>query len=344
MKILRVPVLVFLVPCASAAWAASTGPVALPNRPAGSPDPAYEFAVTQSEAPPTEYFTYDEFQAEMKKFAWKTNGVSVVPYGRLWGSVAYDTERTAPRRFTLWVNSRDDQGESAFVIDTRRTRLGINVGGPGIPLFGCARFHGNVEVDFYGQFLTENQPDTRLRHAYGEIKSENYSLLAGQTWDVISPLMPSTINFPVGWAAGNIGFRRMQVRLTTYHRPTDRVTLDVTGAIADSVINDFGAVAGISRETSNWPLLEGRIGAKISGLTRASQPVSFGVSGHVGEEGFDFALAPAEDDVRVLTWSFNVDVKIPVTDRCGVQGEFFTGENLATFLGGIVQGVDSTTL
>jgi hypothetical protein len=67
------------------------------------------------------------------------------------------------------------------------------------------------------------------------------------------------------------------------------------------------------------------------------------VSGHVGEEGFDFDLAPAEDDVRVPTWSFNVDIKIPVTDRCGVQGEFFSGDNLATFLGGVVQGVDSTT-
>ena len=34
---------------------------------------------------------------------------------------------------------------------------------------------------------------------------------------------------------------------------------------------------------------------------------------------------------------------MPITERFGVQGEFFTGENLGAYLGGILQGVDLTT-
>ena len=73
---------------------------------------------------------------------------------------------------------------------------------------------------------------------------------------------------------------------------------------------------------------------------------SFGVSGHVGETGFDFAngdpanpaLGP-EDDARFFEWSFNTDARIDLNERLRLQGEFFVGENLSNILGGIVQGV-----
>ena len=48
---------------------------------------------------------------------------------------------------------------------------------------------------------------------------------------------------------------------------------------------------------------------------------------------------PPADDVRFRTWSFNVDLRAPITRRFGFQGEFFTGANLSTFLGGVGQGV-----
>lgn len=299
----------------------------------------------QQDAQSPEFFTLGELREEMKGLSWVKGNTKITPYGLLWGSVSYDTARTTPRRFALWVPTPEDEGESQFVIDTRRTRLGVDLEGPEIAMFGGARFMGRVETDFYGRFITENQPDMRLRHAYGEFKNDDFRVMAGQTWDLISPLLPQTVNFPVGWAAGNIGFRRMQVRLDRYFHPSDDMVFEVAGAIADSVVNNFVSLEGAQRETSNWPLLEGRVGIKLSKLTQSSSPVAIGISGHIGEEGFDFTVdsPPAADDVRVRTWSFNVDARIPITDRCGIQGEFFTGENLATFLGGIVQGVDPTT-
>ena len=41
-----------------------------------------------------------------------------------------------------------------------------------------------------------------------------FTILGGQTWDVISPLNPRSLNYSVYWWAGNIGYRRPQVRLT----------------------------------------------------------------------------------------------------------------------------------
>ena len=73
-------------------------------------------------------------------------------------------------------------------------------------------------------------------------------------------------------------------------------------------------------------------------------PVTFGVSGHIGEEQCDFAGIPVTGDVRRHTWSLNADIRIPITERLGFQGEFFTGENLGAFLGGIGQGVNPLTL
>jgi len=52
------------------------------------------------------------------------------------------------------------------------------------------------------------------------------------------------------------------------------------------------------------------------------------------EATFDFlATSPApfylppENDVRIPTWSANFDMRVPLTERFGVKGEFFMGRN-----------------
>jgi hypothetical protein len=63
---------------------------------------------------------------------------------------------------------------------------------------------------------------------------------------------------------------------------------------------------------------------------------------HVGEQNFILTSVP-RTTVRAKTWSFNVDLKAPVTQRFGVLGEFFTGDNLGDYLGSIGQGFKFTT-
>jgi len=271
-------------------------------------------------------------------------GIQVIPYGIFWSDMIYTTSRQFPRRFILFIESEETQGEDAFELEARYTRLGIDLKGPTVNVLGGLTSGGKVEVDFLGAFVTENQPDTRLRHAYWEAKNDDYRFLVGQYWDLTSPLLPNTVNFSVNWGAGNIGFRRSQFRFERYVHVTDNLLLTLQAAAASEVIQDFSGAADIGRETPNWPMIQARAAVTVGDRDR--RPITLGFSGHAGETGFDFvgghpanlALGP-EDDARFETWSFNVDVKAPVTDCLGFHGEFFTGANLSPLLGGVVQGV-----
>jgi len=64
------------------------------------------------------------------------------------------------------------------------------------------------------------------------------------------------------------------------------------------------------------------------------------------ETGFDFVTAgppplslPPSDDGRFKTWSFNLDLELPITRSLTLRGEYFQGANLSPFLGGVGQGV-----
>ena len=280
-----------------------------------------------------EYFTWDELRAEMKGLAWTKGNFKIVPYGILWANVAYETSRTYIGDYTLWAISPQDEGEDAIHFCGKSTRLGIDVSGPRVPFFCCAKSGGKVEFDFQGSFAVENKPGVLLRHAYWEVKNDDFRLLAGQTWDVISPLNPSTIMYSVYWCAGNIGYRRPQVRYEHYFTMTKMWKLAVQTSINTDASSDFTTGNLSDGDHAGWPVIEMRVGSTIG----QHRPISFGVSGHVGESIYDF---PGADDTARPTWSVNADVKVPITDRLGFQGEFFTGTNLRTFLGGIAQGVD----
>ena len=193
--------------------------------------------------------------------------------------------------------------------------------------------------------MTENQATIQIRHAYGEIYDDSFSLLAGQTWDLVSPLQPHTVNYSIGWGGGNIGFRRMQVRYTRNLNFSDYLQMTPAVAACENIIVD-GPVN--DRETTDWPVIEGRLGWTLGPRGDGCKPIAFGMSGHIGEQGFDFArvagpiVLPAGENNRIRTWSVNADVLVPITERITFQGEFFTGADLATFLGGVVQGVDFT--
>jgi hypothetical protein len=290
---------------------------------------------------------YSEYSGDLGNYqsdGFKLGSLTVVPYGVLWMDMIYETSRTFPGRFLLWVISKEQQGEDTFQIDARYTRVGFDVKGPELDLFGGIRGGGKVEIDFLGVFTVENQPDTRLRHAYWEAKNDDVRFLVGQYWDLVSPRLPNTVNFSVSWGVGNIGFRRTQFRVERYFQLSHDVVWTVQGALAQNVIQDFTsgatAIGSVARETGNWPMVQAR--TALSFGRHCSEPITIGMSGHAGETGFDFGsdiFFPAEDDARFLTWSFNIDAKVPITDRFGLHGEFFTGSNLSPLLGGIVQGV-----
>ena len=313
------------------------------------PSPAPQTAAHASRYQPgpstgsdVEYYTLAELKAERKKLSWTKGPFRIVPYGSLWFNMAWESQRSNTGDYTLFVFSPDDHPGDAFHVNARSTRLGIDVSGPRVPCLGCAPSGGKVEIDFWGQFEGgENKPGVLLRHAYWEVKDEPFRLLAGQTWDVIAPLYPGTLMYTVGWGAGNLGYRRAQLRYERYMACSDVFLVTAQGALAADLFSELSA--NVAGDHAGWPVLESRVAVTLGPRGPGCLPITLGVSGHVGEQEFLFDPGDPADDAFARTWSFNVDVRIPITYRCGVQGEFFTGENLGAYLGGIVQGINTTT-
>jgi hypothetical protein len=293
-----------------------------------------------SQATQGDYFTMDEIRGEMKKFSWKKGDFTVTPYGWLWGNTVYSTERTSPGSYTLYALSASTTPESECIVDVRNTRLGFDVGGPQIPCLGCAQTGGKVEIDFQNSVLsTENKPTIMLRHAYFDVKNEDFRILVGQTWDVISPINPDMLLYSVGWDGGNIGYRRAQFRGERYLTFSDVSLVTVQASINQDVFPD--TITGATSEPSNWPIVEGRVAWTVGRRGEGCLPITIGLSGHIGEEEFDSTLIGRDN--RRRTWSGNFDVRVPLTERLGVEGECYVGENLSAFLGGIGQGIDPVT-
>ena len=156
----------------------------------------------------------------------------------------------------MWADSKSLENGDEFIVDGRNTRLGIDVLGPRIPMLACAQSGGKIEIDFQGACDgTDNKGAVLLRHAYVEVENDDFRLLAGQTWDVISPLNPGMLMYSVGWEAGNIGYRRAQLRAERYVALSDSQLLTLQGSINENSFPDV--ITGVSCDPSSWPLLEG---------------------------------------------------------------------------------------
>ncbi len=302
--------------------------------PSAAPDDSPGQAASEGDP----YFTLDELKTEMKKLAWTKGDFTITPYGILWANMAWETSRSFQGDFVLYVLRPRVNDNESFNLDARSTRLGLDVLGPRISAWGDAQTGGRVEIDFQRNFDTENRAGVLLRHAYIEVKNDEFRLLAGQTWDVISPLYPGVLFYTVGWDGGNIGYRRAQARGERYMALSDDLLVTAQGSLNVDILSDTLAAPAFG-DHAGWPVLEGRLAAMFGPRGPGSRPIEVGVSSHIGENILFFANAPAAGTSR-RTWSLNTDIRVPITARFGVQGELWMGENLATFFGGIGQGIN----
>jgi hypothetical protein len=276
-----------------------------------------------------------KIDAAEKKPVWSNLDIQLYGYIKL--DAAYDTSRIDTGDFARWVESEsDNEDDDQFNMTARQTRLGALINGPED---GELETSGRVEIDFY-EGGAENKPRVMMRHAYLNIlwPEDRFSILAGQTSDVISPLYPNTINYTVGWWVGNIGYRRPQIRLTKDLALSKDVDLKLEGALArtigisDTFTTDSGADAG-------YPGVQGRAGITFPWF--GCKPTTLGVSGHVAREEYD--TSASGDSKHFDSWSANLDVTQPINEWLTIKGEMFTGENLSAYLGGIGQGVNIDT-
>ena len=290
-------------------------------------------------------YDYDQFRAEMlgeiDKRAWTSGDFQIIPYAKLWASVSYETKPTQIGSAPFFVTAPSNTGKQAHV-DYRGTILGFNMKAKNLSLWEGSKVMGKVEFDLQRTIDFDNKATVHLRHCYIEAVSEEWRLLMGQTWDVVSPLAPGTIMYSAGWMDGNVGYRRAQFRLERYLNVSPCFQWKLQGCISAPFAGDSNNLLGndYRLKYGSWPIVQGRIAAVLGYRRCPQKPMEIGFAAHIGDLQYGKINPGAEDTIYTAkTWGMFLDAYIPITCRFGVQGELFKGENLAMFLGGINQGV-----
>ncbi len=245
----------------------------------------------------------------------------------------WDNARIYPGNYRLWVEGEEEKN-NAFYVTANETRLGFDFWWDEETYKTTAK----IEFDFQGGGPATNKANPMMRHAYIKLAADTWALLFGQRWDIISPLNPKTVNYSVLWAQGNIGYRRPQMRFTFKMKPGEESTIKLDAGIMRNIGLDLdndgiddGADAGL-------PTFQGRFGF---GTPMGDEgKLSIGVSGHYGTEKYTDLSTDEIDAKDTPSWSLNGDLAIKINRRIALLGEFFIGENLNQYLGGILQGVN----
>jgi hypothetical protein len=271
--------------------------------------------------------------------------VSKIPielHGYVKLDAAWDDSRVYAGNFAAWVESEAaNEDDDQFNMTANETRLWLALGdADGDAAFSVS---GKVEIDFYGAGALENKAHPMLRHAYAQLTWKDYdlSLLAGQTWDVVGPLNPGTLNYTVMWYDGNVGYRRPQLRVTKgfalggiFQKLELQAAATRNIGHTDTVFTPDPADGG---EDSGLPGAQARVALSLALLT--DKPTVIGVGGIWQREEYD--TAADGDNVDYTSEGLVVDLTLPLTDWLSLKGEFFKGRDLDSILGGVGQGINT---
>jgi hypothetical protein len=234
----------------------------------------------------------------------------------------------------------------------RLTRFGVEINPPGLPSGWSAT--AKLETDFYNavidrpasggpaarDLVSNSRAAIRIRLAYVQMSKGAFSLLAGQTWDTISPLFPSYNPEVVMWNGGNTGDRRPQFRVS-YEPKIGKGKFSIAGEIGASGAIDGQDLDGDGfrdGETAIAPTGQLRIGysAPMNGQTW-----SIGVWGHGAKQQLNRSLVAGRDEFTSSLIGF--DFSFPLLPRLIFKGEAWTGKGLADVRGGIGQSINAAT-
>jgi hypothetical protein len=238
---------------------------------------------------------------------------------------------------------------NTFDLHSRQTSFGASFSGPEVFGFKPGAFflgfiqNDNLTSDAYG-FLPFN--------AYGELKNENWRIAGGLMSDVFNPLKPTVNSLIVLFTSGNTGSFHGHTRVENYYKPSHDFQITTQLALSEPVASVVSSNQRIL-EDNGWPNVEGRVAAGIGAIQdfaggRKLRPFELGVSGVVGQlRTSRIVTSPTEVDspVRAIVdvWGLGVDAQIPLTHEFGFAGEFFTGQGLGEYNGGIGQSFHPTT-
>lgn len=238
---------------------------------------------------------------------------------------------------------------NTFDLHARQTNVGAAFTGPEVMGFTPGAFFlGFIQNDN----LTDDAYGLLPYNAYGELKNEHWRIAAGLLNDVFNPGKPTIISLGSLFGSGNTGSFRGQARVEHYSKPNESFQLTAQAAVGEPVSS---VVSNNTRilEDNGWPNVEGRVAAGMGAVEamaggRKQRRAEVGVSGVVGQlRTTRLITAPTDPDAPtravVNTWGLGVDGQFAVTPRFGVAGEFFLGQGLGEYNGGVLQSFNPVT-
>ncbi|HVG19927.1 MAG TPA: hypothetical protein VNI02_12825 [Blastocatellia bacterium] len=267
-------------------------------------------------------------------------------YGFLRLDLDMDSQRPNNGQLPLFITSEDPRvgkpDAGSYSMHPRLTRFGVDYSGARIGGLGDGKLSGKLELDFENGG-SESRQIIRIRHAYLRMNWSRFSILAGQTWDIVSPLFPTVNNDTLMWNAGNVGDRRPQFRFA-YDPKVGRgqwsfiAGAGLTGAIDSQDLDANGFRDG---EESGRPDLQARVGYSHP-LWVKDQSASLGASVFYGWLN---TARPVTNAARTSfrTQLVNIDYTLPLASRLGLRGEGWWGRNMSDTRGGAGQGINLVT-
>ncbi len=269
------------------------------------------------------------------------DAVEWTPYGFVRFDAIYDDSRMSNHQFPMYALSEDElagpANDSRTTLHPRLTRFGAKLGAFDLPAPWSAR--ALIEIDFQNGGR-ESREVIRMRQGYFEVRRGDLAILAGQTWDLISPLYPAANNDGMMWNAGNLGDRRPQARVSwTPSVGQGAIALAVaatqTGAVDSKDLDGNGTLDG---SDAAEPGVQGRAGYARAFDSGAS--LKAGAWGHFAREE---TASPVGEEREFESWVGGFDVSLFPHAKFGVEGEGWSGENLSDIRGGIGQGINRFT-
>ncbi len=279
-------------------------------------------------------------ELETSKITGKTKGgidLSIYGFVRL-DAMWTDSSVTSTTGNGIFMYSNPESsmsGDNQLGITARNTRFGLDLVGPSNDTLKSS---AKIELDFSGRNDTEQNNHPRIRHGYIKLDmpESKFSVLAGQTWDVVAPVIPPTIDCSILWWQGNIGMRRSQLRLSQGLDLSSDSSMLVEGALTRTIgkENNFNNLE--SGSDAGVPTVQGRVSVTTPVFNDLKS--TFGVSGHYGKEEYDIT-AGSTANMDFHTWSMAFDMTVPLTKSTKVLGEIYQGSNCGTYAGAVNQTV-----
>ena len=208
------------------------------------------------------------------------------------------------------------------------------------PSIGDTKVGGKVDLTLRGSSPLNNQNTFAplFGNVYLDLTYEPLRFVFGQAQDVVSPLVPTTLNlYPLSYTPGSLGFFRPQFRVESTLAVADESHLMLQGALAQP-IQTFQISNEAVATQSGWPDVQARAALAAGQANAAGQrKYELGVWGHFGERSLTLGSGEvAFND----SYSFGFDGRVQVLPRTKLQGEYYTGQLVGDYMGAIFQTFD----